>query len=257
MHRIVVSNQKGGIGKTTLCINLSACLAKKGYKVLLVDLDRQGHSTLGLGVSTSESNTVAELLSFDDCAPEEVITETYIKGLDIIPSDITLSAAEHKISQLEGREFILREKLKNVEYDYLIIDTSPSFSVLLTNAFLLAEHLIIPMNLHFFTLAGINALLDSVNKTNKRVGSLVGHKLKVLGVVLNMFKTNTLISKHILESLDCIFQDYVLKNRIRECVKIMEAQKNGLSILDYDPKNPSSEIFINVTEEIIGRLESV
>ena len=252
MRKIVISNQKGGIGKTTTSINVSACLAKLGKKVLLIDLDPQGHSTIGLGVNTENKMTVAELLCRDELGFDDIVVKSHIENLDILPSDLSLNAAESILSRSHAKEFILREKLQHIEYDYVIIDTATAFNTILSNAFLFAEHIIIPMNLHFYAVAGMQGLLDSINRINSKVGYLINHKLTVLGVVINLFKTQSNLSKDTLDTLESIFGKLLFETRIRENVKFMEAQKLGKSIFDHDPK--SGEIFKSLTKEIMNRL---
>lgn len=251
MRKIVISNQKGGLGKTTTSLNVSAALSKLGRKVLLIDLDPQGNSTIGLGVETTSKMTVAELLCREECEFDDVVLKTHIDGLHLIPSDISLNAAEPNLAHVHAKEFILREKLKKISYDYVVIDTAAAFNTLLTNAFLFAEHLIIPMNLHFYAVAGMQGLLDSINRINSKLGSLVGHKLTLLGVVLNLYKTQSNLSKDTLDTLESIFSNRIFETKIRENVKYMEAQKLGKSIFDHDPK--SAEVFMNLTKEIEKR----
>jgi len=255
MHKIVVANQKGGIGKTSLCINVSACLAKSGKRVLLIDLDPQGNSTLGLGIDVSNKPTVAELFSYADCEVNHVIQKTYIPTLDILPADISLAVGEDNLSKIRYKEFVLRNKLKEISYDYILIDTAPSFNNILINAFLFCDHIIIPMNLHFYAQNALETLLKAINTTNAKLGSLINHKILLLGVVFNFFKTQSNISKNILKELESALGNKIFLTAIRENVKIMESQKLGISVLDHDKNGISTLAFKKLTIEIIKRVE--
>lgn len=257
MHKIAISNQKGGVGKSTTSINLSAGLARAGKKVLLVDLDPQGHSSLGLGIKTENRQTVAELLCQDNCSIKDVIQPSYINNLHVIPSDNSLSAAEVKLAQTTAKEFVLRKKLKSAEYDFIIIDTSPTFNTLLANAFLTAQHIILPVQLDFFSLAGIQSFMESINCTNEKAGSLVEHHADIMGVLLTFYKTRSNLSRRVLDALKDIFGEKVFDTKIPENVKLSEAQESSKAVFDHDPKCSGAEAYHNLVKEVMGRLTNV
>ncbi|PJD94547.1 MAG: sporulation initiation inhibitor Soj [Parachlamydia sp.] len=257
MFKIAICNQKGGCGKTTSSINLAAGLAYEGKKVLLVDLDPQGNSTIGLGVTTENRQTIAELLCQDECEVKDIVQDTYIEGLHILPSDISLSVADIKLAQIQAKEFVLRSKLADLRYDYLIIDTSPTFGTLLTNAVLTADHIILPVGLDYFNLAGMQNFMDTINRTNKKVGQLVNHRAEILGVLFTFFKMTTKHSKRIFDAISELFGDKVFNTRIPENVKIKESQEAAKSIFDYAPGSPSALAYAEFTKELQGRLSYV
>ncbi len=257
MQKIAISNQKGGCGKTTSSINLAAGLAYEGRKVLLVDLDPQGNSTIGLGVDTENRQTVAELLCEDDCSFQDVVQDTYIEGLHIIPSDISLAVADGKLAQIQAKEFALRTKLVNLNYDYIIIDTSPTFGTLLTNAILTAEHIIIPIGLDYFNLAGMQKFIDTLNRTNNKVGQLINHRADILGVLFTFYKMSTKHSKRIFEAIQELFGDKLFNARIPENVKIKESQEVSKSIFDFAPDSTSAKAYKEFTKELEERLSYV
>jgi chromosome partitioning protein len=255
MYKIAISNQKGGVGKSTTAINLSAGLAYAGKKVLLVDLDPQGHSSLGLGIKTENQQTIAELLCQDDCDLQDVVQKSYIPLLDVIPSDNSLSVAEYKLAQTQAKEFVLRTKLKKAEYDFIVIDTSPTFNTLLANAFLTAEHIILPVQLDYFSLAGIQSFLESINRTNIKAGSLIDHRAEILGVLFTFYKTRSNLSKRVLETINDLFGPKVFETKIPENVKLSEAQESSKAVFDHDPKCSGAEAYGNLVNEVMGRLK--
>jgi len=257
MFKIAISNQKGGCGKTTSAINLAAGLAYEGRKVLLVDLDPQGNSTIGLGISTENRQTIAELLCQEDCSVTDVVQDTYIEGLHILPSDISLAVADVKLAQIQAKEFALRSKLVDINYDYIIIDTSPTFGTLLTNAVLTAEHIVIPVGLDYFNLAGMQNFMDTIARTNKKVGQLVNHRAEILGVLFTFFKMTTNHSRRIYDAIIELFGEKVFKTRIPENVRIKESQEAAKSIFDFDPKSTSAHAYREFTKELEGRLSYV
>jgi len=257
MHKIAISNQKGGCGKTTSSINLAAGLAYEGKKVLLVDLDPQGNSTIGLGVSTENRQTIAELLCQEDCEVADIVQDTYIEGLHILPADISLAVADIKLAQIQAKEFALRSKLSGINYDYVIIDTSPTFGTLLTNAVLFAEHIILPVGLDYFNLAGMQNFMDTINRTNKKVGQLVNHKAEILGVLFTFFKMSTNHSKRIFGAINDLFADKIFNTRIPENVKLKESQEEAKSIFDFAPNSPSAVAYKNLAKEVEERLSYV
>lgn len=257
MIKIAIANQKGGCGKTTTAINLAAGLAYNGNKVLLIDMDPQGHSTIGLGIDTKDKVTVAELLCQDECDFFDVVRETYIDNLKIIPSDISLAVADLKLAQTPAKEFCLRSKLNYISYDFVIIDTSPTFGTLLTNAVLFAEHIIIPLALDYFNLSGMQNFLDTINRTNDKVGKLVSHKAEVLGVLFTFFKMNTNHSKRIFNAVNDLFGDKVFAKKIPENVKLKESQEAAKCIYDFDANCSSAIAYEALTKEITERLKYV
>ncbi len=255
MFKIAIANQKGGCGKTTTAINVSASLAYEGKKVLIIDLDPQGHSTIGLGIDTKDKVTVAELLCQDDCDFFDAVQNTYIENLQILPSDSSLAVADLKLAQIQAKEFCLRSKMKEVCYDYVIIDTSPTFGTLLTNAILFADKIIIPMALDYFNLSGLQSFLDTINRTNEKVGRIIDHKTEILGILLTFFKLNTNHSKRIYSSINNLFENQIFKVRIPENVKLKESQESGKCIYDFDPSCSSAIAYEEFTQEIMEILE--
>jgi len=257
MFKIAIANQKGGCGKTTSSINLAAGLAYEGKKVLLVDLDPQGNSTIGLGIKTDNHQTVAELLCQDDCTVRDVVQDTYIEGLHILPSDISLAVADMKLAQIQAKEFALRSKLLDLHYDYIIIDTSPTFGTLLTNAVLAAEYIVLPVALDYFNLAGMQNFMDTINRTNKKVGQLVNHRAEILGVLFTFFKMNTKHARRIFEAITELFGDKIFNTRIPENVRIKESQEAAKSIFDFAPGSASAVAYLEFTKELEERLSYV
>jgi chromosome partitioning protein len=257
MIKIAIANQKGGCGKTTSSINLAAGLAYEGRKVLLIDLDPQGNSTIGLGIKTENRQTIAELLCQEECTVKDVAQDTYIEGLHILPSDVSLAVADVKLAQIQAKEFALRSKLIDLQYDHIIIDTSPTFGTLLTNAVLAAEYIILPVCLDYFNLAGMQNFMDTINRTNKKVGQLVNHHAEILGVLFTFFKMSTNHSKRIFDAITELFGDKIFKSRIPENVRLKESQEAAKSIFDFAPDSTSAIAYREFTKELEERLSYV
>lgn len=254
MRAIAIANHKGGVGKSTTVINLGAALAKLNKKVLLLDADPQGHTTIGLGIKTKDRLTIAELLYDDSVEIKDVIQKTYIDNLDIIPSDLSLAAVELNLSSKPAKEFKLRTKLSRLEnYDYLIFDCPPTFGLLPMNVFATATEVILPLQLNYFSLEGVSSFVDTLNLINKNIGPIVNHKIDLAGVLVTFFDTRAKISREILDQIKETFGTKLFETTIPQNIKLNEAQSNGKSIFDYDSKCKGAQAYSKLAKEIIKR----
>ena len=254
MRTIAIANQKGGLGKSTTAINLGAGLVQKGKTVLLIDCDPQGHATLGLGVETKNIKTVADLLIKDNISLEEVISHTEEKGFDIIPSDIGLSVAEMQLSTKGAKEFKLRNSLKGLKhYDFAIIDCPPTFGTITMNAFTTASEIILPVQLGYFSLEGVVSFVETIDFINREIGSVVGHKVVISGVLITFFDTRTTLAKNVFKELKQVFGDKIFSTKIPQNVKLNEAQSFGKSIFQYEPTCRGAEAYIDLASEVLAQ----
>jgi len=251
MRIISIANQKGGCGKTTTAINLSACLANKGRKVLLIDMDPQGHSALGLNINTDELNkTVYDALWVSTSSKtrlDEVILEVGT-NFHIAPSNISLSTFDQHLSMVRGRETRLKEAIDNLyqTYDYIIIDCPPSLGLLTFNSLLASTEVIVPIEMSLFSLHGIIKLMEILDLVRERTG----HEIKIT-VIPTMYDSRTRISKEVLKDIRNNFKDSIFKTVINLNVKLKEAASFGKSILDYQKKARGVIDYTSLANEVV------
>jgi chromosome partitioning protein len=249
---IAMVNQKGGVGKTTSTVNLGAALAEYGRKVLLVDFDPQGALSVALGIQAHVlDQTVYNLLMENDCAISDVIVHTSVPGLDLIPSNIDLSAAEVALVNEVAREHALSRTLASVvdEYDYIIIDCQPSLGLLTVNALTAADGVLIPLECEYFALRGVKLLMDTITKVRSRLNP----RLEVVGVVGTMYDARTLHTREVLARVVDAFGDQVFHTVINRTIKFPDATVAGEPITTFAASSPAAESYRQLARELIAQ----
>ncbi|PAT13873.1 chromosome partitioning protein [Corynebacterium sp. NML 120412] len=248
-------NQKGGVGKTTSTINLGACLAEQGRKVLLVDLDPQGALSAGLGVSHDEEQvTVYDLLFDNTTSIHSAIRHSNVSGLDLVPANIDLSAAEIQLVNEVGREHTLARALRPVrnEYDIIIIDCGPSLGLLTVNALACSQGVIIPMECEYFSLRGLALLTDTVEKVRDRIN----FDLDIVGILVTMFDRRTTHAREVMDRVVEVFGDRVFDTVITRTVRFPETSVAGEPIITWAPRSQGAEQYRNLAKELLERTET-
>lgn len=250
---IAVSNQKGGVGKTTTTVNLSACLAEAGKRVLLVDCDPQGNASSGLGKPGAEGKSIYQVL-IDELDPAQAIVESCCPGLFLLPASIELAGAEIELVGLPGRESMLKKALAGVSqgYDYVLIDCPPSLGLLTLNAMTAAHSVLVPIQCEYYALEGVGQLMNTLNLVRRRMNP----GLQVEGVLLTMLDGRTNLGIQVVQEVKKYFKDRVFSTIVPRNVRLGEAPSHGLPIHMYDARCPGTAAYRELAQEVIERNES-
>ncbi|MBQ9828672.1 MAG: ParA family protein [Lachnospiraceae bacterium] len=248
---IAVANQKGGVGKTTTAVNLSACLAEKGKRVLVIDIDPQGNTTSGLGLDKNAQEYTTYDLLLGECGIEECMSETPVEGLSLIPSNIDLSGAEIELISVERSSFILRDALDPVrgDYDFIIIDCPPSLSLLTLNAMCAADTVLVPIQCEYYALEGLSQLMHTIDLIRERLNP----SLEMEGIVFTMFDARTNLSAQVVENVKENLDKKIYDTIIPRNIRLAEAPSYSLPIIMYDPRSAGANAYRLLAEEVIER----
>ena len=246
---IAIANQKGGVGKTTTSINLSAALAAQGKKVLIIDTDPQGNTTSGFGVEKNElDNTVYELM-LNECTIKECILEDVIPNMDMLPTNVNLAAIEIETIDVANKEYILKNEIDWIKdkYDFILIDCPPSLSMLTVNAMTAADSVLVPIQCEYYALEGLSQLIHTINLVKSRLNE----NLEMEGVVFTMYDSRTNLSAEVVENVKDNLDEHIFDTVIPRNIRLAEAPSFGQPITVYDPKSAGSVSYLSLAEEII------
>ncbi|MCI6235666.1 MAG: AAA family ATPase [Lachnospiraceae bacterium] len=246
---ISVANQKGGVGKTTTTINLSAALAEKGKKILIIDIDPQGNTSSGFGVDKNQKdNTVYELI-LGYCPINEAIIHEVVPGIDLIPSNVNLAGAEIELIDKTHKEAILKKELDYVrdDYDFIMIDCPPSLNVLTVNAMVASDTVLVPIQCEFYALEGLSQLIHTINLVRERLN----RRLDIEGIVFTMYDSRTNLSQQVVENVKAHVTQHIYETMIPRNVRLAEAPSYGEPITIYDPRSVGAEAYRNLAQELL------
>ena len=247
---IAIANQKGGVGKTTTSINLSASLAAKGKKVLVIDTDPQGNTTSGFGIEKNDlENTIYELI-LSECSIKECIINEVIKDVSLIPSNVNLAAAEIELIGIDRKEFILKREVEWIKdsYDFIVIDCPPSLNMLTINSMTTADTVLVPIQCEYYALEGLSQLIHTVNLVKERLNP----GLEMEGVVFTMYDSRTNLSTQVVEDVKNHLDQRIFKTLIPRNIRLAEAPSYGMPINMYDSKSAGAEAYMMLAEEVIN-----
>ena len=252
---IAIANQKGGVGKTTTAVNLSACLAYKGKKVIVIDVDPQGNTTSGLGIEKKNVGKSIYDVIINDESIESTLMKTMIDNLYICPSNIQLVGAEVELVSVISRETRMKAAIEDIrdKYDFIIIDCPPSLGLLTLNALTAADTILVPIQCEYYALEGLSQLMNTVKLVQRHLNP----SLDVEGVVLTMFDARTNLSIQVVEDVKRYFRNKVYRTIIPRNVRLSEAPSFGLPIILYDPKSKGAECYLDLAQEVIEYSEEV
>lgn len=247
---IALANQKGGVGKTTTSVNLGACLADAGKKVLLIDLDPQGNATSGLGIDKKKIEQSVYDVLIDDVPLANVVQKSSHEGLDIAPTTIELSGAEVELTSMMARETRLKDAFGDVkdQYDFILIDCPPSLGLLTINAFTASDSILIPVQSEYYALEGLSQLMNTIQLVRKHFNK----SLKIEGVLLTMFDKRTNLGQEVNEEVRKFFGSQVYKTVIPRNVRLSEAPSHGLAIVDYDARSRGARVYQELAKEVLA-----
>jgi len=246
---IAVANQKGGVGKTTTAVNLSACIANLGKQVLLVDIDPQGNTTSGIGINKADVRYCIYDVIINDVPVQDAILRTLIDTLSILPATIQLAGAEIELVPTISREVRLRRALQTLrsQFDYIIIDCPPSLGLLTVNALTAADSVLIPIQCEYYALEGLSQLLNTIRLVQKHLNT----SLEVEGVLLTMLDARTNLGLQVIEDVKKYFRDKVYRTVIPRNVRLSEAPSHGQPIIFYDPRSKGAETYMDLAKEVV------
>ncbi|MCC8137956.1 MAG: AAA family ATPase [Clostridiales bacterium] len=250
---IVVANQKGGVGKTTTTINLSAAIAETGKKVLVVDMDPQGNTTSGLGVDKENTEKTVYQLLLGEITLEECLNKNIFDNLSLIPSNINLSGAEIELIGIEEKEYLLKNVLDTVksDYDFILIDCPPSLNMLTINSMCAGDTVLVPIQCEYYALEGLSQLIHTIDLVKERLNP----EIEIEGVVFTMYDARTNLSLQVVENVKENLNQNIYKSIIPRNVRLAEAPSYGLPVTQYDTKSAGAEAYRLLAEEVIHRGE--
>lgn len=249
---IAIANQKGGVGKTTTTVNLGACLAETGKRILIVDLDPQGNTTSGFGVDKEKLLNTSYDMLLQDCKAEEAVKELKNFQLDLIPASVDLAGAEVELIGVQNREAMLESELSDLKkkYDYVLIDCPPSLNILTINAFRAADSILVPIQCEFYAMEGLTQLINTINLVKQRLNP----KIEIEGIVFTMFDSRTNLCQQVVDEISAFLPKKVYQTKIPRNIRLAEAPSFGLPVIYYDRLSKGAESYRELAQEFIRRV---